>query len=358
MYTPRWKEIADSIRAEIELGVLAPGDMLPSEVDMAARWNVSHVTAHRALRELQQEGIVIRRRKAGTIVARRETRATGQIAVFLHTRDYLEQEYLNGIRAGLPDELDLLLCDIRWDPEREAHYLRRMQYTVDGILLNPSCHPANSTLLNSLIKLGTKIVCIDEAPDYAPVDAVITDNYQGTRDALDYMVSLGHRRIAHFTSMRPHAISLMERLQAYRDVMSGLGVPDPSRYIRDIPIESIRWQASSTQAVEDAMSALLHLPKGERPTCFFCVHDYMLSAVVRAYQRMDPQVTAGVEILSFNDCPPIVPHLPPNVHRIVQPAYEVGRLAAQRLISQQSGHDRTGTVRLAPDFYPAPARPD
>jgi DNA-binding FadR family transcriptional regulator len=58
MSSARWKEIADAIRAEIESGRLPIGDRLPSESELAARWGVCRMTAHRAMQELQRQGWV------------------------------------------------------------------------------------------------------------------------------------------------------------------------------------------------------------------------------------------------------------------------------------------------------------
>ena len=55
----RWTEIADSLRASITQGDLRPGDRLPSEKVVSAQWGVCRMTAHRALSELEREGLVV-----------------------------------------------------------------------------------------------------------------------------------------------------------------------------------------------------------------------------------------------------------------------------------------------------------
>lgn len=58
-------EIADRIRS----GELRPGDAVESEREVARRYGVSLMTARHALTELEREGLVERRRGAGTFVA-------------------------------------------------------------------------------------------------------------------------------------------------------------------------------------------------------------------------------------------------------------------------------------------------
>jgi DNA-binding transcriptional regulator YhcF (GntR family) len=61
--------IHQAISEQIRAGKLQPGDKLPSERDLAARFGVSLMTARHAVSMLQQEGSVIRRVGSGTFVA-------------------------------------------------------------------------------------------------------------------------------------------------------------------------------------------------------------------------------------------------------------------------------------------------
>jgi len=53
----------------IRSGELAPGDRVPSEPQLAREYEVSRDTAQRALATLAAEGLIIRRRGIGSIVA-------------------------------------------------------------------------------------------------------------------------------------------------------------------------------------------------------------------------------------------------------------------------------------------------
>jgi GntR family transcriptional regulator len=64
----RYQEIERWLRSRVLQGV--PGDPLPAESELAARYGVSRMTARQAVQNLAQEGLVERRRGAGTFVAR------------------------------------------------------------------------------------------------------------------------------------------------------------------------------------------------------------------------------------------------------------------------------------------------
>ncbi|MGR3344647.1 MAG: GntR family transcriptional regulator [Paracoccaceae bacterium] len=87
-----WQAIQQEVMRRINTRIWPPGDMLPTEVDLAAEFGCARATVNRALRELAGSGVLERRRKAGTRVAlnpvrravfsisiiRKEIEATGQ----------------------------------------------------------------------------------------------------------------------------------------------------------------------------------------------------------------------------------------------------------------------------------------
>ncbi|MBC8103949.1 MAG: GntR family transcriptional regulator, partial [Cytophagales bacterium] len=110
MSNTRWNEILSHLRAEIESGARKPGDRLPSEVEIAAEWQVCRMTAHRAMSELTREGWVTRKRRAGTIVAPprvpepvvKVVKAVRHVALLcFHSNDFPQADYVHGFRTGL-----------------------------------------------------------------------------------------------------------------------------------------------------------------------------------------------------------------------------------------------------------------
>lgn len=65
---PRYVEVADDLRAAIARGDVEQGAALPTEGALCARYGVSRFTVREALRRLQGEGLIRRRRGSGTIV--------------------------------------------------------------------------------------------------------------------------------------------------------------------------------------------------------------------------------------------------------------------------------------------------
>ena len=66
---PRYEQVKEYIRQRVASGELRPADRVPSENELVALLDVSRMTANRALRELTDEGLLIRRAGIGTFVA-------------------------------------------------------------------------------------------------------------------------------------------------------------------------------------------------------------------------------------------------------------------------------------------------
>ncbi len=69
-----WQSIQTDVRRRIVGGVWQPGELLPTEEELAAEFNCARATINRALRGLAEAGLLDRRRKAGTRVAVDPTR--------------------------------------------------------------------------------------------------------------------------------------------------------------------------------------------------------------------------------------------------------------------------------------------
>jgi GntR family transcriptional regulator len=65
---PKYRQIADELRAAIRAGDYAPGDRLPGENDLMARYGIARMTARQALGVLLNDGTATARKGAGVFV--------------------------------------------------------------------------------------------------------------------------------------------------------------------------------------------------------------------------------------------------------------------------------------------------
>ena len=87
---PLWHQLAQQLTAAVDDGRLQPGDPFENELALAARLNVSRPTVRRAMQEMVDRGLLVRRRGIGTTVANRK----------VHRRAVLSSLHDDLLRAG------------------------------------------------------------------------------------------------------------------------------------------------------------------------------------------------------------------------------------------------------------------
>jgi GntR family transcriptional regulator len=68
-FSPLYQQIKALMVRDLQAGVWGPGEAIPSEIDLAARFKVSQGTVRKAIDELATENLLVRRQGKGTFVA-------------------------------------------------------------------------------------------------------------------------------------------------------------------------------------------------------------------------------------------------------------------------------------------------
>lgn len=68
-FLPLYQQIKDLLTRSLQAGEWKPGEIIPSEVELAARFKVSQGTVRKAIDELATENLLVRRQGKGTFVA-------------------------------------------------------------------------------------------------------------------------------------------------------------------------------------------------------------------------------------------------------------------------------------------------
>lgn len=95
---PLYHQLAEQFTTAIAGGALGPGEMFETELSLAARLRVSRPTVRRAIAELVDRGLLVRRRGIGTTVANR----------VIHRRDELTSLHDDLLRRGQKPRTEIL----------------------------------------------------------------------------------------------------------------------------------------------------------------------------------------------------------------------------------------------------------
>lgn len=201
----------------------------------------------------------------------------------------------------------VFLTDLRIDDPRPALL---DEVDLPGVLIAPSCDDHE----------GGVCVCVDDRP--------------GVRAAVEHLLELGHRRIAHVAGPEEFVHSA-SRLEAWAGALQDAGVPAG-------PLERADFSA---QGGARATALLLDLP--EPPTAIVYANDLMAIAGSAVAAGRGVDVPGDLSITGFDDAE-VSAHVRPPLTTVRTDAFAWGRAAAVRLTSLIAGNDAAETTLPRP----------
>ncbi len=142
------------------------------------------------------------------------------------------------------------------------------------------------------VSSGIPTVVINNYVKDLPVSCIAVDNCGGAESAVDYLVSLGHKKIAHISGdIATQAAAL--RLEGYIQALKKNNIPVREDYI--LKTDYSRGQARS------AAEALFKMP--DFPTAVFVASDSMALEVMTLAREMGKNIPGDLSIVGFDDNP-------------------------------------------------------
>jgi LacI family transcriptional regulator len=207
---------------------------------------------------------------------------------------------------------------------------------LDGVVVRlVESAPASDALLELIAAAGLPCVCLE-----GPADArfgfasVLFDNAIGARSAVSYLVSRGHRRIAHIAG-DPLYESARARRDGYLEALRSAGLAvDPDLVVGG------DWEPSSVDAAVRSLMAL-----ADPPTAIFAANDSLAFRAVGVLHSDGLRVPEDVAVVGFDDIP-LAQEMVPPLTTVQIPLAEIGRRAATRVLE---------VITAGPDGKPATA---
>ncbi len=217
----------------------------------------------------------------------------------------------------------VMLCNSDENLAKEEFYIDVLRAeSVDGIILPPISE--TDPVVHKLIEAGVPVVTVDRSLAQRAVDKVVVDNRRGAREAVEYLIKLGHRRIGLITG-RLDVSTSRERLRGFKEAMSAHNIPLRENYIRGGD-----FKQSSGRALAEELLGL-----SPPPTAFFVLNNLMTMGALEAIHRRKLRIPKDIAIIGFDDLP-WAEALDPPLTVVRQPAYEVGQAAAKLLLDRLS----------------------
>lgn len=297
--------------------------------------NVAPGTRERILtaaRELDYRPNVVARS-----LRRQRTQVVGLVTDSIASSAFAGRIVAGAVDAAAEGEYAVLIVDSQSRPDRERHAFTELAHLrVEGVMYAtmglrrladrpPTGLPL--TLANCWVDGG-------DAPSFIPDEAM------AGRQAAEYLVGLGHRRVAMLTGpgpdgRRPGNVAGPMRSRAFRAAMTALGVP-----AQKSPVRQAGW------SIDDGYGAAMRLlaradgravHAADRPTAIWAITDRVATGVLLAAARLGLRVPQDLSVMGMDDQEELAANVVPPLTTMALPHRDMGAFAMRSLLALLAG---------------------
>jgi len=212
------------------------------------------------------------------------------------------------------------------DPKKDISYLRVFsRRRVDGILATIA-DPSTSHL-GQWLHASCPVVFLDKFFRSESCSFVTVNNRRASCEAVEHLLSLGHRRIGILTASSTASDSIQERYEGYRVALQSQGVAEDPRLVA---VSERQNQDGGERAMETLLRA------GGMPTAVFCSNDAMAMGAMQAIYARGLRIPQDISVVGFDDVP-VARLLRVPLTTVAQPIREMGSAAMGLLAERIQG---------------------
>lgn len=236
-------------------------------------------------------------------------------------------EVIHGIEKYVKQRgYDVLLSNSNGDAVAEVQCVEKLINKVsDGIIV---LDPQTDNILSGFydeISQSIPLICINGYHEKANVNFVISDEVRGALSAMDYLINLGHRKIAFVRGGKSYSYDIKEKI--YKEYMNKL---NENTLIIDTA------DGNSIDVVNNTADKVIELDEGENRigrdiTAFFACNDLMAVGLMNGCSTLGLNIPKDISIVGFDNI--ILSQMTnPKITTIDQNMKKLGKTAAEKII--------------------------
>lgn len=302
------------------------GQPLPPETGLARQYGVSIMTVRQAFAELVNEGVVRRIPGKGTFVVRKKWDTVRSLGLVIYDVSRIEHLFFAGIAQGIKEEMSerghhsLFISTFKEDAFYDELVVKQ---AVDGlIIVGQEMNPDD---VERWKKRGFRFLLLFYPHKVADVTRITADFQHALFEQVDYLMRLGHRRIA-FVGGLLHLALDQQKLAGYRAALERYGIPYDGSLVVDA-------QYDFKLAVQMSQDLLR---RSDRPTAIVATDDIMAMGVLKGARELGLAVPQECSVTGFGNMNVATVSDPPLTTSDMELNF-IGRSAAQALYSLIAG---------------------
>lgn len=345
----KYEQLKQNICDRIEDGTWTAGSRILSEREMAQKYDVSRITARKAVEELVSEGYLERiPGKRGTFVrdADFEESKSDLIGVAIdHSYGLYHESLLMGIEDCLwKDRKHTVFCNTYQDINRVEEYFHSLSgKPVDGLIFSPVIteryKEKNMSFIRTIEKARLPFVLVDRYIPDLECSYVVTDNFESSYKLTEALIERGHSNILLLAGLP--CTSMLDRMAGFEKCLKdrGIEIPKENRLaLNDLP-------AAGSAKGDDLSLMKKMLIERTDYTAIISLNTPLLKLADEALRETDRET--DIEAGCFDAERDLFLRIK-QVARIIQPTYRVGYEAAKTLLEQHSSQDKMVIRKIIP----------
>ena len=219
---------------------------------------------------------------------------------------------------------NLMICSSDENEEKELKLLEMLlNKQVDGIILSSTLDTHNH--IEGLQNENFPIVLIDRVYSNFETNTVVVDNRLGSKEAVEYIIQNGHRKIASLIISPAHISTQVERLEGYKDALIKNNIPVNEYYHKVINREDIYKNVN--QVINEWKNDKM------MPTALFISNNQIAIGCLEVFRDNNISVPKDISIVCFDDIDIFRLYSPP-VTSVIQPIQSIANNAVEILLDE------------------------
>lgn len=347
--TVKYIEIFEFYKEKIISGDMKVDEKLPTEQEIGEIFSVSRHTVRQSILELEKEGYIYREKSKGAYVNKidksKKNKNKVVIVITTYITEYIFPYLIKGIQEVLNSKgYDILLLSTNNEKEREREQLKKLlEYDVVGAIIEPTASALGNTNLdyyNKIKKNNIPYLMINATYNKEEQSYVIMNDEKGSYVLTDYLIKLGHKKIAGI--FKEDDMQGLERKRGYIKAIKENNIEIDSTIIGD-------FKTYEEDFYINAFAKSL-LTRKDKPTAIVCYNDKIAVKVIKVAKEIGLSIPKDLSIVGYDNDETIAEIFDCGITTISHPKEELGRKAAEMLLLLINGKKEKVSYIFEPEI--------
>lgn len=283
-----------------------------TEKQLSEKYNVSRITAKRALTELEYRGILYRKRGVGSFVASDAdlSSAAPLPRQEISLKNFALQLPFHVTSGGIIDTVQVISDSLNEDgyslgiyitnknvAKEKASLKRLIEQPVSGLIYYPTTNQIHLDLLNEFVLNGKPVIVIDKSTDCPYIHNITSDNFDGARLMTEHLISLGHRNIVFLcNASMEKTSSVRDRFGGFLSAMKAHGMTLTPNTLVELN-GAISIESEPSAAVDEVISRLVK----NGVTAVETENDEVATVILKSCHNQGIRVPEDLNVCGFDD---------------------------------------------------------